>query len=127
MDRDRGTEADAERFSFGGAIRSFKRLPSTLTTQYHFTNFAGVKPYLGADINYTRLGSVNLPDGMTADCISFGPALQVGTDVPLAKKLYLNCNLKKAYIRTDVSVGGSKAGTFKVDPVLDGVGLGWRF
>ena len=34
---------------------------------------------------------------------------------------------KKVYIKTDVSAGGAKLGTFKVDPVLVGVGLGWRF
>ena len=111
----------------GGAIGSFKHLPPTLTAQYHFTNFGGFKPYLGAGINYTRLSSVNLPAGVTVDRNSFGPALQAGVDIPLAKNLYLNFDVKKVYIRTDVSAGGVKQGTFKVDPVLAGVGLGWRF
>ena len=111
----------------GGAIGSFKHLPPTLTAQYHFTNFGGFKPYLGAGINYTRLSAVHLPAGVTVDRNSFGPALQAGVDIPLAKNLYLNFDVKKVYIRTDVSAGGVKQGTFKVDPVLAGVGLGWRF
>lgn len=127
MDSDRATAADAERFCFGGAIRLFKHLPSTLTAQYHVTLFAGVKRCLCADINCTRLGSVNLPAGVTVDCISFGPSLQVGVDVPLAKNLCLNFNVKAGYIHTKVSVGGSKAATFKVDQMLDGVTLGRRF
>lgn len=109
------------------AIGSFKHLPPTLTAQYHFTNFGGFKPYVGAGVNYTRISSVNLPAGVTVDRNSFGPALQVGVDIPVAKNMYLNFDIKKVYIRTDVAAGGSKIGTFKVDPVLVGVGLGWRF
>lgn len=112
--------------SNGAAIGSFKHLPPTLTLQYHF-DAPGFKPYVGAGINYTRLSSVNLPAGVTVDRNSFGPALQVGVDIPLAKNLYLNFDVKKVYIRTDVSAAGAKIGEFKVDPVLAGVGLGWRF
>ena len=58
---------------------------------------------------------------------SFGLAVQAGVDIPLSKGVYLNLDLKKVYIRTDVSAAGAKLGTFKVDPVLFGVGVGWRF
>ncbi|NMM77629.1 hypothetical protein B2J86_04790 [Acidovorax sp. SRB_14] len=114
-------------YSNGAAIGSFKHLPPTLTAQYHFTNLGAFKPYVGAGVNYTRLSAVNLPAGVTVDRNSYGPALQVGVDVPVAKNLYLNFDVKKVYIRTDVSAAGAKIGTFKVDPVLFGVGLGWRF
>jgi outer membrane protein len=107
-------------------IGSFKHLPPTLTLQYHFHN-AGFKPYVGAGINYTRISAVNLPAGVDVDRNSYGPALQAGVDIPLAKNLYLNFDVKKVYIRTDVSASGAKLGTFKIDPVLYGVGLGWRF
>ena len=65
--------------------------------------------------------------GVSVDSNSFGPALQVGVDIPVGKNLYVNFDVKKVYIRTDVSAAGSKLGTFKVDPLLVGVGLGWRF
>ena len=110
----------------GAAIGSLKHLPPTLLLQYHF-NTSGIKPYVGAGLNYTRFSSVNLPAGVSIDRNSFGPALQVGVDIPLAKNLYLNFDVKKVFIKTDVSAGGAKLGTFKVDPVLVGVGLGWRF
>lgn len=112
--------------SKGAAIGSFKHLPPTLTLQYHF-DAPGFKPYVGAGINYTRLSSVHLPTGVTVDRNSVGPALQVGVDIPVAKNLYLNFDVKKVYIRTDVSAAGTKVGEFKVDPILAGVGLGWRF
>ena len=113
--------------SNGTPIGSFKHLPPTLTAQYHFTDLGAFKPYVGAGINYTRLSSINLPAGVTVDKNSFGPALQVGVDIPVAKNMYLNFDVKKAYISTDVAAGGNKIGTFKVNPMLVGVGLGWRF
>ena len=113
-------------YSKGTAIGSFKHLPPTLTLQYHF-DANGFKPYVGAGINYTRLSDINLPAGVSVDSNSFGPALQVGVDIPVGKNLYVNFDVKKVYIRTDVSAAGSKLGTFKVDPLLVGVGLGWRF
>lgn len=113
-------------YSKGTAIGSFKHLPPTLTLQYHF-DAPGFKPYVGAGINYTRLSSIKLPAGVSADSSSFGPALQVGVDIPVGKNMYVNFDVKKVYIRTDVSAAGSKLGTFKVDPLLVGVGLGWRF
>lgn len=123
------TVPQKQTLSAGGTpIGSFKHLPPTLTAQYHFTDLGAFKPYVGAGINYTRLSAVNLPAGVTVDRNSFGPALQAGVDIPLAKNLYLNFDVKKVYIRTDVAVDGvGKIGTFKVDPVLVGVGLGWRF
>lgn len=110
----------------GTAIGSLKHLPPSLLLQYHF-EAPGFKPYVGAGINYTRFSSVKLPAGVDIDRNSFGAALQVGVDIPLQKNLYLNLDVKKVFIKTDVSAAGVKVGTFKVDPVLVGVGLGWRF
>jgi outer membrane protein len=111
----------------GAAIGTLRHLPPTLTAQYHFTGFSGFKPYVGAGVNYTRFSSVNLPAGVDIDRSSFGAALQAGVDIPISKGVYLNLDVKKVYIRTDVSAGGVGIGTFKVDPVLVGVGVGWRF
>ena len=119
--------------SGGVDIGSLKHLPPTLLAQYHFTNFGGFKPYVGVGINYTNFSSVNFDPAVQAALNpsikrnSWGAALQVGFDIPLTKQLSLNFDVKKVYIKTDVFAGGAKAGTFKVDPVLVGVGLGWRF
>ena len=114
-------------YAGGVEIGSLKHLPPTLTVQYHFTNLGPVKPYVGAGINYTRFSSINLPAGVSVEKDSFGGALQVGLDIPVAKNVSLNVDVKKVYIRTDVSAGGAKLGTFKVDPVLFGIGVGYRF
>ncbi|MGE8319874.1 MAG: OmpW/AlkL family protein [Comamonas sp.] len=108
-------------------IGSLKHLPPTLLAQYHFTGLGNFKPYVGAGLNYTRFSSVNLPAGVDVDRNSWGGALQLGMDYRLSKNLYLNVDIKKVSIKTDVRAAGSKIGSFKVDPVLVGVGLGWRF
>ena len=112
----------------GASVGTFKHLPPTLTMQYHFTDFNGYKPYVGAGVNYTRISNVNLGT-YALDNHSFGFAVQAGVDVPLTKQVYLNFDVKKVQIQTDVSVAstGAKAGTLKLDPVLLGVGIGYRF
>ncbi len=110
--------------SSGSVIGSFKQMPSTLMAQYHFVEGVGYKPYLGLGINYTRLSSVSL-GGITLDSHSWGPALQIGVDVPLDKNWMLNLDLKKLYVRTDL--GGTASGTLKLDPFMAGVGIGYKF
>lgn len=111
----------------GAEIGTLKHLPPTLTAQYRFTDLGAFTPYVGAGLNYTRFSSVNLPAGVDVDKNSFGLAVQVGVDVPLSKQLSLNFDVKKVQIATDIKAGGATLGEFKVDPLLVGVGVGWRF
>ena len=110
----------------GGKIGTITHLPPTLLLQYHFDAF-GVKPYVGAGINYTKFTNYDLPAGVTIDSSSTGAALQLGVDVPLSSGLYLNVDVKKVLIGTNVYSNGTSLGNFKVDPLLLGVGVGWRF
>ncbi len=109
----------------GGKIGSLKHLPPTLLGQYHFTGMGAFKPYVGAGINYTRFSGVDIAGGaLTVKKNSWGPALQLGFDYALDKHWSLNLDVKKVYIDTTVSGG---VGRFKVDPVLVGLGVGYRF
>lgn len=115
-------------YSNGTSIGTFKHLPPTLLMQYHFTGLNGYKPYVGAGINYTDISKVNLLGGVaTLDSHSWGGALQAGVDIPLDKNWSLNFDVKKVYIKTDVYAAGVNAGTLKLDPVLVGAGIGYRF
>lgn len=115
-------------FLDGGKIGSFKHLPPSLLLQYHFTNSTPFKPYVGAGVNYTRISSVNLLNGgADLENDSFGLAVQAGVDYQLDKNWSLNFDVKKVQIRSDVFIGGAKASRVKVDPVLIGVGVGYRF
>lgn len=108
-------------------IGTLKHLPPTLTAQYHFTDFGAFKPYVGAGLNLTLFSSVELPAGVDIDKNSYGLAVQAGFDYAVAKNVYLNFDVKKVQISTNVSVGGTDIGKFKVDPLLIGVGVGYRF
>ena len=88
----------------------------------------GYKPYVGAGINYTKFTTSDILGGVvTPDSSSWGAAFQVGVDVPLSGNMYFNFDVKKVLIKTNINAGGNSIGTLKVDPLLVGVGLGWRF
>ncbi|MGE0357375.1 MAG: OmpW family protein [Burkholderiales bacterium] len=112
-------------------IGTFKHLPPTLTLQYHFNPDGDWRPYAGAGVNFTNISDVNLEiptvGRLNLDRTSWGFAYGAGFDYRLSKDLYLNVDVKKVYIATDVTLGGAKVSEVKVDPVLVGVGLGWRF
>ncbi len=121
------TVPQKHRVSLGASqIGTLKHLPPTLTLQYHF-DMGGFKPYVGAGVNFTRFSSVSLSPGLDVSRSSVGGALQVGVDVPLGNNLYVNVDVKKVYIKTDIKQAGATINTFKVDPLLVGVGLGWKF
>ncbi|WP_370682342.1 OmpW family protein [Comamonas sp. GB3 AK4-5] len=123
---------DVRSATLGERIGTVKQLPPTLLAQYHFTNFGAFKPYVGAGVNYTRFSSAKWDDNVAAlnpsvKKNSWGGALQVGFDYALDKNWSINFDVKKVYMKTDVSLGGDKIGDLKIDPVLVGVGVGYRF
>jgi outer membrane protein len=112
----------------GKTIGSFKHLPPTLLAQYHFLPEGQWRPYVGAGINYTNISSVNLLGGAgSLEHHSWGPALQAGVDVEIDKNWRFNVDVKKVRIRSDVLISGVKASAVRVDPLLFGVGVGYRF
>ncbi|HYD32173.1 MAG TPA: OmpW family outer membrane protein [Azospirillaceae bacterium] len=106
-------------------------LPPTLTLQYHFNPKGQFSPYLGAGVNYTIFynedsGALSSTDYEN----SFGVALQAGLDVALGGPWYLNVDVKKLWLNTDLKASlGATAVTSDVDlnPWLIGVGVGYVF
>jgi outer membrane protein len=99
-------------------------LPPTLTLQYHFTQFDGVKPYVGAGVNYTHF--FNADGGALTNVDyddSFGAALQAGVDVPIGDNLYFNADVKKIFISTDATFRPSGlTADVDIDPWFIGMG-----
>ena len=111
-----------------GKIGSLRHLPPTLTAQYHFLPTGQIRPYVGAGINYTNITTVTLPSNLNVDRGSFGLAFQAGVDVQVAPKVFVNLDIKKVNIQTNLrSAAGADLGKIKVDPTLIGVGVGYRF
>lgn len=111
-------------------------LPPTLTLQYHFYPTKTLKPYLGAGLNYTIFYGVK--SGAVKDVNydnALGFALQGGVDYMLNDKYFLNFDLKKLFLKTDVDVDASNAvpgatsvpAKVNIDPLLIGFGVGMKF
>ncbi len=112
-------------------------LPPTLTAQYHFAPGTQFNPYIGVGANLTLFFSEDLPNGSPLASIdydaSIGPALQAGVDIKLDadSAWFLNVDVKKVWINTDVTIDAGALGTVTADtdvnPWLFGVGFGRRF
>lgn len=111
-------------------------LPPTLTAQYHFYPGNIFKPYIGAGVNYTIFYSVD--EGNTVKAVDyknkFGFATQIGTDINITDKFFLNVDAKYIFLKTDVDVDASNlaAGlaipaTVDINPFLVGFGIGYKF
>lgn len=109
------------------SLGKLNHLPPTLTLQYHFQPTPSIKPYVGAGVNYTRFYNVDLAPGLSIDKNSFGGALQAGVDIAVTKNGYINLDVKKIWIDTDVEANGAKLTKLDIDPVVWGIGYGFRF
>lgn len=117
-----GTSVDAGKVSL---------LPPVLAVQYHFNPKGQFSPYVGAGVNYTIFynedsGALNSVDYEN----SFGLALQAGLDVGLGGPWYLNVDVKKLWLSTDLkaNAGGTDLkADVDLNPWLIGVGIGYVF
>jgi len=122
-----------EKSVLGGptVLGTFKHLPPVLTAKYNFAPEAAVRPYVGLGINVTLISNVDLTvpgvGGLRLDSMSIGPAAQAGVDVKLAEHWFFNADIKWAQIRSDVKFDGSKISAVHIDPLLFGIGVGYRF
>lgn len=115
---------------------SLKELPPTLLLQYHFSpDSTTYRPYVGAGFNYTTFSDVDLAPlnaitggNNTIDRTSTGAALQAGLDYKVGANSYINFDLKKVYIKTDLTNSAlGKLSTIKGNPLLIGIGYGMKF
>ncbi len=113
-------------------------LPPTLLLQYHFNTKGKIRPYVGAGVNYTipylenadrSLEAVLGPTSVSADN-SLGWAAQVGVDYHINDNWFVNLDIK--YIDLSVDVELNSRGTVRtldvdINPVIVGIGFGYRF
>ena len=112
-------------------------LPPTLTAQYHFytSDKKVFKPYIGAGVNYTLF--YNIKSGDVADVSydnALGYAAQLGFDLMLDETFFINVDVKRLFLSTDVSVDASNLAPgliipaeVDINPWLVGVGVGMKF
>lgn len=110
-----------------GNIGETKHLPPTLSVQWHFLPESRVQPYVGVGLNYTtffdtksRVGKLKIDD-------SWGLAAQVGMDIKLNERWFMNADVRYIDISSDVKLNGQRIGKVEVDPWVVTVGVGYRF
>ncbi|TXI63421.1 MAG: OmpW family protein [Flavobacterium sp.] len=112
-------------------------LPPTLTAQYHFytSDKKVFKPYIGAGLNYTLFYNVKSGDVAGVDYDNaLGYAAQVGFDLMLDDKFFINVDAKRLFLSTDVTVDASNLAPglsipaeVDINPWLLGIGVGMKF
>lgn len=115
----------------GANLGTFKFLPPSLVAQYHFLPGQSLDPYVGAGVNFTWVTSVHLSvagNALDLKKSSFGLVANVGADYNVDKKWFVNADLKYINpLQSDVSVGGTKLTTAKLNPTLFSLGVGYHF
>jgi outer membrane protein len=115
----------------GADLGSFKHLPPSLVAQYHFLPGQQLDPYVGVGVNFTWISSVHLSvagNQLDLKKSSFGAVLDIGGDFNVDKRWFVNADIKLITpLQSDVSVGGTKLTTAKLDPILYSLGVGYHF
>lgn len=112
-----------------GRVADFWVFPPALTLQYHFDHLGAFKPYVGAGLQYihffdetgNQFGAVKIDDAV-------GFTLQAGIDLAIGQGWYLNADVKKTWISTDVHwINAGLQADVDIDPWILSAGLGYRF
>lgn len=120
--------------AFLDEIADFWIFPPALTVTYHFDGMGAFKPYVGAGLQYIHFfdeksstavsNSVDIDDAV-------GFTLQAGADFSLGNGWYLNADVKKTWIDTEVTWKQNGITTVQadldIDPLIVSAGLGYRF
>lgn len=122
-----GTTPHAVRATGGVDVGDVWLLPPTLTLQYHPLPDERISPYVGAGINYTMFYGEDggLPGFKVHD--TFGFALQAGVDYAIDDAWSLNLDVKQIFLRPEAEAAGLAVEEVRIDPLIVGVGLGYRF
>lgn len=124
--------------SFNVDLGSVMLLPPTLTAQYHFFPLKEkrFKPYVGAGINYTLF--YNVKEGDVVKNIEYdnaiGFAAQLGFDVMFDDTFFVNFDVKRLFLKTDVTVDATNLAAglvipaeVEINPWIIGLGFGMKF
>jgi outer membrane protein len=119
--------------AFLGEIADTWIFPPALTLQYHFTGMGAWRPYVGAGVQYidffdTGTGANRLGATKVTIDDAWGFTLQGGLDISLGKGWYLNADVKKTWLDTEIAWHGTGVrADADLDPWILSAGLGYRF
>mgnify|MGYP001298877107 CR=1 FL=1 len=108
-----------------------KHLPPTVSVQYHFLPGAKFSPFVGVGLNYTRFFGIDETGPLEGTQLnlsdSWGAALHLGFDVAIDDRWLFTADARWIDIETDARLDGAGIGSVKIDPIVWGVAVGYRF
>ena len=114
-------------------VGSVWALPPTITLQYHFRPHERFSPYVGAGVNATFFYA-SKPAGPTVTKFTMtntmGEAIQAGFDYNVSGHWFVNADVKQIFMHTKArlhTVLGNVTAKTNLDPIVVGVGVGYRF
>lgn len=114
----------------GPRVAKTRHLPPTLSIQYHFMPDQAVRPYVGVGLNYTMFLDEETTGALDGNRLtledSFGVAAQVGVDIDLTPRFFLNVDARWIDIDTRAELNSVRLETVEIDPLVYGVSFGFR-
>ena len=107
--------------------------PPILSLQYHFDGVRGIKPYVGAGVQFIHFFDTESEIGGSLDIDSaFGFSLQAGLDFELGRGWYAGADVRYTWLDseatfTNVPGLGTLTTDFDLDPLLVSAHVGYRF
>jgi outer membrane protein W/outer membrane protein OmpA-like peptidoglycan-associated protein len=111
----------------GARVGTFRLMPDYLTAKYNFNPEGTFRPYLGAGLNLSSFYDQSVSPALALSRTTTGPAAQAGFDVQLSEHWLVNLDVKWARARPAVGFAGAPVGQLHLDPMLYGIGVGYRF
>ncbi len=114
----------------GGVLGKASMAPFHLMAQYHFMPKADFRPYVGVGIHHTVFFRKSGPvfDGLDDFDADTGAVLQAGFSYMMNKDYFVNFDIKKFYLETNVTPqGGAQIETITLNPLLVGLAVGKHF
>lgn len=128
-------EVSASGTALGGKVDvgSVWVLPPALTVQYHFMPHSAFSPYVGVGLDVMFFYDAHAA-GPAVTHVSFGdnvgPVLQAGIDYNFSGHWFANFDVKQIFLNTDAHVdalGTTVKARTSLDPLVIGMGIGYRF
>lgn len=107
-------------------VGTFRLMPNFLTLKYNFLPDAVFRPYVGLGVNVTSFYGDHAGPYRLSETTG-GLAAQGGFDIKMSNHWFFNADVKFARARPVIDFDGQRIGHLKVDPLLFGVGIGYRF
>ncbi len=124
-----------------GTIGTIKALPATVVAQYRFNEpTAAFRPYVGAGLTYAYFfkqkmnGTFNGLTGGTPGASTtsktdnkLAPMLQIGASYAFNERWFIDGSISKAWLKTTSHLSSGQRISYRLDPWVFAIGVGYRF